>query len=269
MSAKVEQVWDLEAPLRLRKVKELAAARSCLDPTSLLKVAADQGEASVLSSHAWRLWAKYRLGAPLTEVEDAQCPGCSHITDRHGDHALCCRKLGLYARHNDLCLQFSELCKEAGLQVEIEQGPADSLDRPADALVHGLDGPSPVSADFSVVHALQLSADLADVHPGKLAAAVERRKRRENRRLCAGAGWQCQPFAVEARGAWRGGARFLLLRLGKAWALKHGCSSREAYRTCQDRLGVAVLRAVCRQLERGFPEPGVETEPPPVGLLRL
>jgi hypothetical protein len=59
--------------------------------------------------------------------------------------------------------------------------------RPADCLVHGLDGPSPSSVHFSVVHALQPSADLADVHPGNLAAAVKRRKHRENGPVCKGA----------------------------------------------------------------------------------
>ena len=100
----------------------------------------------------------------------------------------------MYARHNDLRLLFSELCKEVGLRVEVEQGPADSLDRPADCLVHGLDSPSPSSVDSSVVHANQPYADLADVHPGKLAAAVERRKHRENGPVCKREGWKCQPF---------------------------------------------------------------------------
>jgi len=75
--------------------------------------------------------------------------------DKLGDHALCCSSLGVYARHNDLRLQLSELGKEAGLRVEVEQGPADSLERPADCLVHGLDGPSPSSVNFPVVQALQ------------------------------------------------------------------------------------------------------------------
>ena len=40
--------------------------------------------------------------------------------DDMGDHALCCPKLGTYARHNDLRNQFATLCTEIGLRVEME-----------------------------------------------------------------------------------------------------------------------------------------------------
>ena len=48
--------------------------------------------------------------------------------------------------------------------------------RPADVLLHGLGSDSPLAVDFYVVHHLQLSDDLAEVHPGKLVNAAEKRK---------------------------------------------------------------------------------------------
>ena len=40
--------------------------------------------------------------------------------DNTGDHALCCSKLGTYARHNDLRNRFATLCSEIGLREELD-----------------------------------------------------------------------------------------------------------------------------------------------------
>ena len=69
--------------------------------------------------------------------------------DPVGDHALCCAKLGLCARHDDdLRDEFAALCVEVGLVVNVEKG-RDNL-RPVDVLVHGIEN-SPLAVDFSVV----------------------------------------------------------------------------------------------------------------------
>ena len=47
--------------------------------------------------------------------------------DALGDHALCCHPLGIYNRHNELRNEFSLLCKDLGLQVELEKGPEGAL----------------------------------------------------------------------------------------------------------------------------------------------
>ena len=108
---------------------------------------------------------------------------------QHGDHYLCCAKLGTYARHNDLRNQFAALCSEVGLRAELEVSPPGTLSRPADVLLHGLGSDSPLAVDFSVVHPMQLYNDLAEVHPGKLAKAAEKRKTREQFAVCNKAGW--------------------------------------------------------------------------------
>ena len=63
------------------------------------------------------------------------------------------------------------------------------------------------------------------------------------------------PFAAETFGAWGAGARFLVQRLVRHWSQTQDCTLREAGLLCHGRatLGAAVLKAVCRQLERGFP----------------
>ena len=61
------------------------------------------------------------------------------------------------------------------------------------------------------------------------------------------------PFAAETFGAWGAGARFLVQRLVRHWSQTQDCSLREAGLLCHGTLGAAVLKAVCRQLERGFP----------------
>ena len=61
--------------------------------------------------------------------------------------------------------------------VEVEKGPDNLL--PADVLVHGIENPS-LAVDFSVVHPLQPSADLAEVRPWKVGSPG-----RESTGLCA------------------------------------------------------------------------------------
>ena len=126
----------------------------------------------MFSSHAWQLCLRSRLGLQLGEpIESGAiprlCPGCQVPMDNMGDHALCCPKLGTYARHNDLRNQFTTLCMEIGLRVEMEVSPPGTSSRPADVLLHGLDTSTPLAVDFSVVHPLQMSQNLAEVHPGK------------------------------------------------------------------------------------------------------
>ena len=120
-----ESRWTSTVPLRLRKVKELNAARNAVDITAL--VSSDEG-VSVFSSQAWQLCLRSRLGLQLGEPTEnggvpKLCPGYQVPMDNRGDHALCCSKLGTYARHNNLRNRFATLCSEIGLRVELEVSP--------------------------------------------------------------------------------------------------------------------------------------------------
>ena len=121
---------------------------------------------------------------------------------------------------------------------------------------------SSTAVDFSVVHALQSSDILADVQPGKLARTTEQRKVRENAALCRLAGWNCCPFVLEAVGAWGGRTRHLTQIIACRLAAVQQCTRKEAALSCRGRISSALLRAVCRQLERGFPPPEVPDEAP-------
>ena len=121
-------------------------------------------------------------------------------------------------------------------------------------LVHGLAEGSPAALDFSVTHPLQLSGNLAEVRSGIKAKEVERQKSKESRSLCLRAGWSHHPFVLETMGSWGGQARFVSQRLVRVYALHEGISVLEAGLRVRARLGGVLLRSVCRQLERGFPE---------------
>ena len=245
----LEKKWSTNAPLRMRKLKMLMAARFSVDVTFLVAPGPDL---PAISDRGWILSARMRIGMALDDADSRLCAGCSSPVDPVGDHALCCAKLGVYARHNDLRDEFAALCVDSGLSVELETGP-DHL-RPADVLVHGIEN-SPLAVDFSVVHPLQPSADLAEVYPGKLARQTENSKVRARLPACRRLGWSFCPFVVEATGTWGGKAKHLAQLVTNKYALKHGCSKKEAGVVCKTRLQLSLLRSLSRQLERAFPSP--------------
>ena len=107
--------------------------------------------------------------------------------------------------------------------------------RPADVLAHGIDN-SPLAVDFSVVHPLQPSTNLAEARPRKLARQMENSKvrvrmpahRRLGRSFCL--------FAIEATCTWGGKARHLTQLLIQKYALQQQCSKKEPGNVCRTRL---------------------------------
>ena len=83
----------------MRNLKALSAARFSVDVTTLVTPGPEK---PAISDQGWILSARVRLGMRLDEADPRLCPGCSFPMDPVGDHALCCAKLGLYARHNEL-----------------------------------------------------------------------------------------------------------------------------------------------------------------------
>ena len=65
--------WETLASLRLRKLRELAAARKTADATLL--ILRDPSKPS-LSSRGWMLYTQLRFGLPLCPVSEIlKCPG--------------------------------------------------------------------------------------------------------------------------------------------------------------------------------------------------
>ena len=110
--------------------------------------------------------------------------------------------------------------------------------------------------DFGVVHPLQPSCSLAEVEPGKLARQAARHKKSASTALCRRAGSSFETFIVETFGSWESGALRLAQALVKMTALHRSRSLVEAARSCRSRLAAAVLRGMCRQVERGYPVEG-------------
>ena len=171
-------------------------ARCCVDATSLVAPVQTSppfptgaGSCLLACAQAWH-WTKMIFGPALLGV---LCPWTLWAAT-----CFVVQSSALRSPH-DLGDEFAALCLDAGLAVDLEKGP-DNL-RPADVLVHGIDN-SPLAVDFSVVHPLQPSADLAEVRPRKLARQVENAKVRARLPACRRLGWSFCPFVVEATGAW-------------------------------------------------------------------
>jgi hypothetical protein len=120
--------------------------------------------------------------------------------------------------------------------------------------VQGLDGFSTVAVDFSCVHALHPSTNLANVYPGNHAKSVEQMKNRRYLSSCRRAGWHFVPFVVEVVGGCGGKGNWLMQRIIALWSAKYGWTISEAATHCRGRVAAALMQGVCRQLERAFPE---------------
>ena len=76
---------------------------------------------------------KWWLGLPLAPTETvATCPQCGEVQDCFGDHALCCKRGGMYQRHNAVVDVLCEWAAAAGISFErsVAMGgliPADVL----------------------------------------------------------------------------------------------------------------------------------------------
>jgi hypothetical protein len=120
--------------------------------------------------------------------------------DIFGDHALTCKSLGVYGRHNVVRNAFASLCSETGLRVQLEVQAPESSARPADVLVYGLES-SPTAIDIAVIHELRPSIPFAGVFTADLIAAEEIRKNSSFRNLHRNSHWNFHPFVCNTYGA--------------------------------------------------------------------
>ena len=112
-----------------------------------------------VTNYQWILYDRFRMG--ITAVSGGRsCPGCSRPMDCFGDHALSCKSLGVYGRHNCVRNAFAQLALDAGLNVQLEVAAPDNGLRPADVLVTGLEF-APCALDVAVDHELQPSLSFA------------------------------------------------------------------------------------------------------------
>ena len=241
--------FDSTAPQRLVVLRR-SHAKSAVDPLGLSRCADSQRH---IASSAWQKYLRYRVGATLAKQGHVSCPGCTTSMDILGDHAMCCKLLGVYGRHNALRNAVVSLACEVGCHVRPEAPLPSTFERPADALIEGLDPDGPVAVDVAITHTLQPSISLAAASDEMSIAHVELRKKSQYESLCAENGWRFVPCVASTAGTWGVEARKLLSRLIRKRALTLGTSFSDEARYVWEYVNSCILYSISRQLERAFP----------------
>ena len=240
--------FDNTAPQRLVVLRR-SHASSVVDPLGLFRCADLQRH---IAPSPWQKYLRYRVGATLTKLSHISCPGCAAPMDILGDHALCCKSLGVYGRHNALRNAVVSLACEAGCHVYPEAPLPSTFERPADALIEGLDPDGPVAVDVAITHMLQPSTSLAAASDETSIAHVEIRKKSHYGSLCEANGWRFLPCVASTAGTWGDGAKKLMSRLIRKRALVLGTSFADEARYVWEYVNSSILYSVSRQLERAF-----------------
>ena len=243
-------LWEPLADARLRCVR-LCNFGGQSDPLGSFR---NEDTGNVISNHEWMLYVRFRLGLFLTDVFAPRCPACATIMDRCGDHALSCKSLGVYGRHNAVRNAIASIFADSGLKVQTEVPAPRCALRPADVLVDGLDF-DPTALDIAVVHELQPSLPFATVANASSVEQEEERKRSHFARLHQQLHWRFRPMVVNTMGSWGRSATTVVHELIKRRVQTHCTTPNLESRHCWDYLSSALVFSVSRQLGRAFPPP--------------
>ena len=147
---------------------------------------------------------RWILGVPL-QNGPYSCPACGVAADEKGIHAVACAATGAGARgHTIVKCVLAEVYRATGSRVEMEQGPDDRPERPADILVTGL-LPRPLAID---VTEWSRPSDGADPLDGAVNRKVANQKA-----MCQQQGWSFRVWAADVYGAMHPTARRMVTRL--------------------------------------------------------
>jgi hypothetical protein len=173
-----------------------------------------------------------------------------------------CARLGLYSRHNHLRNTLAALLRSFGFSAQLEALPRDLHSRPADVLVCGVSD-TPDAVDTTFVHILHPTLSLAGLDATKLLQQREREKRRQNQASCRLMSWNPVPFAVTTMGQWALKAKRFVGRVIRLRALQTKEAFADVAQEVWGAITEAVVFAVARQLDRGFPveQPSVINPP--------
>ena len=157
-----------------------------------------------LTSSEARHAIRWTLGVPL-QNGPYSCPLCGAVADSKGIHAVACAATGAGARgHTIVKCVLAELYRATGSRVEMEQGPDDRPNRPADILVTGL-FPRPLAID---VTEWSRPTDGPDPLDGAVTRKVTNQKA-----MCQQQGWMFRVWATDVYGAMHPTARRMVARL--------------------------------------------------------
>ena len=144
-----------------------------------------------LNAVEYRYALRWILGVPIRS-EAYMCQDCGAMADATGSHAVACTAVGAAARgHSVAKFLFGSLFRAAGCRAEFEWGPSNSLERPADILIHGA-GPRPQAIHFTIWTRLGAQQDAID--------AVIARKMAKSKAICAQEGWSFAVWASDSYG---------------------------------------------------------------------
>ena len=208
--------------------------------------------------------ARYRLGLPLYNM-DGPCPACHRLSDKQGNHAMCCGSGGEHiSRHNHLRDHLHDTAVAAGL------GPAREVrflipgedSRPADVLLPHWVGGKDAALDVTVVNPLQVATVVgAATEAGHALTHAFNRKMRGTAEACHRQGVAFLPLAVESYGGWHEMGAREGERLGAALARQSGQEEDEAVRHLWGKLGILLQRgnaAILANRVPSFPVPAID-----------
>ena len=165
--------------------------------------------------------------------------------DSFGDHATCCAKSNLTARHNGVTSAIGRVLASAGLTVTYEVAVAGNL-RPADVHVRGLSFPEPDVLDATVVNPM---AGFDDPAAADRVAQAERHKHEKYDELCKRAKVKLTAFGVSTLGGVGPETYMFLGRIREKFTQEHEKTEGSVLaQEAMERISVACQRGVAAQL---------------------
>ena len=200
----------------------------------------------------YRALLKWHLGVPLIRGEfgGLPCAACRRPVDVFGDHAVVCKRSGLWNRHlgvqTFLCQMLTEARVPHEREVAITPG---SQDRPADILLHRWHNGRDLAVDLTVVHSMPAGGGREPGAAGRVFAGVEARKNRRYAAACEAQRIDFKPLVLDTFGGIHGVGRDVWAALaGRCVAgCAHQQRSAELGRARQ-RLSVRLMESVAQQL---------------------
>ena len=197
-----------------------------------------------LTAQEYRFALRWVLGVPVRPASYT-CPTCGATADNQGRHAVACTLSGAASKgHTVVKRVLGDLFRLAGYEVDMEQGPkeTDERPRPADILVKGF-RPKPLAVDTTIWSRLLYPADPLD--------AVVDAKLAHHKPICATLGWLVAVFAADVYGAMHPLAQQLAAKLALRVASRGFMGDfRRDYSAVWGAISAAIVSRAATQLLR-------------------
>jgi hypothetical protein len=214
---------------------------------------------TVINSDLYRLGLKWWLGMSLVVESDdtLRCSGCQQVSDKFGDHLLCCRRNNYNNRHAAVQEALSSVLAESGQghtrEVRIPNIP-DSQCRPADLLLRAWDNGTDTAMDLTIAHGWQTSEATQAVKRDRWRQFLCRKEKEKHQKydaLCRQADWS---FRALAFGTWGGvgpeASKVLQRVLKRAAGWQEGDLRAARQEELRQKIGLTLMRHVWRLLEQ-------------------